>query len=79
MGDTSADGEDATAERESDMGLPNLGGGDYGGFHAGGGYLPHQSLDHCCIIYCNKVHYGPVSGSGAVPRGTGAEAVVGTG
>ena len=30
-------------------------------------------------IYCDKAHYGPVSGGGAVPRVAGFEAMMVTG
>ena len=77
--DTTADGLDVTAERGWDIDVPYPGGGNVGGRHTGGGELNHLPSEHHCNIYRDKAHYGPMLGAGAAPRGTGFEAVVGTG
>ena len=60
------------------MDAPSPRGGDDKGGHAGCGYLRCPTSEHCCAIYCDKAHYGPVSGGGATPRSAGFGEAVGT-
>ena len=78
-GDMAADRSDETPEWGQDKDVPYPGGGNGGGIHAGGGYIRHPLTECCHTNYCDKAHYGPVSGGGAAPRGTSFEAVMGTG
>ena len=73
---------DGTASKEEalwDMVLPPTGEGNGGGVHIVGGDIRNLPLEHSRTIYCDKSHYGPVSGDGADPWGKGVEAVVGSG
>ena len=78
-GDTAADGADAMKERGRDLDIPSPGRGNGRGGTAIDRNLRRQSPDHYCKIYCDKDNYGPMSGSGAAPRGAVFEAVVGAG
>ena len=78
-GDTEADGEDSIAERRRDVDVPSPGGGNGGYRNVGGGDLCISPSEHRHKIYCDKAHYGPVSGGGAVPRVAGFEAMMVTG
>ena len=40
------------------------GGGNSGGGHTGGGDIRRQPEEHSHTIYCDRVHYGPVSSGG---------------
>ena len=59
--------------------LPPTGEGDGGGVHIVVGDICIPPPEHSRTIYCDKSHYGPVSGDGAEPWGKGVEAVVGSG
>ena len=61
------------------MGLTPAGGRDGGGRIAGGGYLCPPLLENSCTVYCDKAHYGPVSGSRAEAGVKGYQLVVGSG
>ena len=59
------------------MDVPFPVGVDARGGYAGGGDLLLPLSEHCCIIYPDKAHYGPVSGGGAASSISGIKAVVG--
>ena len=61
------------------MVLPPTGGGDGGVRHTGTVDICHLLPEHIHKIYCNKAHYGPMSGGIVEPGGNGTKAVVGAG
>ena len=77
-GGTETGGVDAASEPGRDVDIPFPGGGDVRGGRAGCGDLCRPPSEYRCAIYCDKAHYGPVSGGGAAPGSSGIEAVVGT-
>ena len=61
------------------MGLPPYGGCNVGGGVTGGGDLRLSPSEHRGAIYCDYVHYGPVSGGKTEARAKSGNEVVGKG
>ena len=64
LGNTAADGEDATEEWVWYLDTPSPGGGDGGGYNVVYRNLSQLYPEHCCKIYWDKANDGPVSGGG---------------
>ena len=58
------------------MGVYPTGGGDGGGGVTGGVYQILSPSEHSRTVYCNQVHYGPVSDGGEAPGFTDIQTVV---
>ena len=78
-GGTDTDGSDAVDKPVWDVYVPLPGGGGVGGGSVVFGYIRCPTSEHWRAIYRNKVHYGNLSGGGAVPRSLVIEAAVVTG
>ena len=58
------DWEETSERTGQSMGIYPAGGGDGGYGIEGCGYISLPPLEQSCTVYCDKAHYGPVSGSG---------------
>ena len=79
QGGPQADGTEIAEGTGWRIGLPPTGGCDGGGAVSVGRDLSLPPPEHRGTIYCDQVHYRPVSGGKAEDRAKSENAVVGTG
>ena len=72
-----ADGRGTLARKRRGMSIPPAGGSDGGVGTAGGEDLYLPPPEHSHTVYCEQVHYGPVSIGGAEAGFKGDQSVVG--